>query len=122
MDTPKEPLPLPAVPLFGRLSPEEALTEIDAILDRCSPPCCDYTSFKVPLRAGCCAVSVEETVGTYKGRTLILVRDVPRRLAMWIYLNIRKDSPTCKDPQFYEHGILPNVAGEATASKKGTNI
>ena len=86
------------------LSPEEAWSKIDDILDCCSPPCSDYGFFKIPLKDGCCAVSVTETVGDFKGNTLILVRDVPRRLAMWYYLNIRENSATCNNPKFYEHG------------------
>jgi hypothetical protein len=86
-----------------QLTVDEAQAAIDGILQRCCPEVSDHSNFIVPLKRGCCAVSVKEKVGALKGRNLILIRDVPRRDAMWVYLNIKKDSPTCEEPKFYSN-------------------
>lgn len=83
------------------MKPEQANIEIDKILDSCEPMFEDPSRFQEPLKPGTYAVSVKETVGSQCGRDLILVRDVPRRLAMWIYLNVLRDNPTCENPKFH---------------------
>lgn len=82
------------------MTPAQAISEIDAILDACEPEIHSSEHFEVPLKKGTYAVSIKHPTGPWKGEELILIRDVGRRQALWAYLNILKRPSNCK-PKFH---------------------
>ncbi len=78
------------------MTPHQAQQEIDKILEACEPEMHSDCAFEKPLQPGTFAVSVDS-----KSKQLILIRDVSRSAAMWVFLNIRNSVPTCNSPKFH---------------------
>lgn len=80
------------------MTPGQALSEIDAILDACEPVAHNFEDFgDPPLKKGTYAVTVEDTLGGVleEGHELVVVQDVSKRRALWVYLTLFRNPHIC---------------------------